>query len=166
VRRDEGQERAEALLRRIPLFSAVPQHRLRTIAHLAHRNTFAAAQILFKEGEPGSTLHVIRYGQLSVLGERDGGQPLVLASLGPGEFVGELALFDRGPRSATVMAAVSTETLSISRVDILDLMNRYPEVALALLHAVCRRLRSTDNLLENFGRPGDLADPATLGARS
>lgn len=154
VRRSEEQLRAEELLAGIPLFGSVPRHRLRVIAHAARRNGYVAGETVIRMGELGSTLHVIRRGRMDVIREVDDGEPLVLASLGPGEFFGELSLFDRGPRSATVIAAEDTETLSLGRSDILDIMIRYPEVALAFLNSLSERLRTADNLLENAGRSG------------
>ena len=152
VTRGEQQLRAEQLLGHIPLFSAVPPHRLRAIAQLAHRRRFAPGETVIREGEVGSSLYVIRAGRMHVVRETDGGDAVILASLGPGEFFGELALFDRQPRSATVIAAEESETMSLGRVEILDIIGRYPEVALAFLSAICSRLRTADNLLENFNR--------------
>ena len=161
VRRSEEQLRAEELLAGIPLFRSVPRHRLRAIAYAARRNSYAAGVTVIRMGELGSTLHVIRQGRMNVVREVEGGEPLVLATLGPGEFFGELSLFDRGPRSATVIAAEDTETLSLGRSDILDIMNRYPEVGLAFLNSLSERLRTADNLLENAGRSGRLQPPSS-----
>jgi CRP/FNR family transcriptional regulator/CRP/FNR family cyclic AMP-dependent transcriptional regulator len=153
VRRSERELRAESLLGHIPLFSAVPPRRLRAIADLAHRNRFAAGETVIRMGDPGSTLHIIRSGRLNVLLESQGAEPLILASLGPGEFFGELALFDQGPRSATVVATEDAETFSLGRADILEIVNRYPEVALAFLASISARLRTADNRLDNFLHP-------------
>jgi CRP-like cAMP-binding protein len=161
VQRSEEQLRAEELLAGIPLFHSVPRHRLRAIAQVARRNAYRAGETVIKMGELGSTLHVIRRGRMNVVRDAEGAQPLVLASLGPGEFFGELSLFDRGPRSATVIAAEATDTLSLGRSDILDIINRYPEVSLAFLSSLCERLRTTDNLLENAGRSGQLGSSAS-----
>lgn len=152
ITRIEREERAERLLGQIPLFSAVPPHRLRAMFQLARRERFRAGDLVIREGEIGSTLYVIRSGRMHVLRETDEGNAVILATLGPGEFFGELALFDRQPRSATVVAAEDTDTLSLGRVEILDIIRRYPEVALALLTSIGSRLRTADNLLENFSR--------------
>jgi CRP/FNR family transcriptional regulator, cyclic AMP receptor protein len=156
VQHSEEQMRAEELLANIPLFIEVPRFRLRAIAQVARRNSFRAGEVVFRMGELGSTLHVIRSGRMDIVRESESGDQIVLASLGPGEFFGELSLFDRGPRSATVIAAEDTRTLSLGRADILDILNRYPEVALAFLGSLCERLRTADNLLENAGRTGRL----------
>ena len=159
----EQQARAESLLGQIPLFSAVPPHRLRTIFQMTRANRFSAGETVFKEGEPGSTMHVITSGRISIIGVSEGGDEVVLASLGPGEFFGELALFDRRPRSATAVAAEDTETLSLARADILEIIHRYPDVALAFLSSIGARLRTTDRLLESLmlENLGDAMPPRT-----
>lgn len=162
--RSEQEERAERLLGRIPLFSAVPPHRLRAIVQMARRQRFRAGDLVIREGELGSSLYVIRAGRMHVLRQTDDENAVVLATLGPGEFFGELALFDRQPRSATVVAAEDTETLSLGRVEILDIVRRYPEVALSLLTAMSIRLRTADNLLENFSRVQSDGAPSGNGS--
>ncbi len=152
VRPSEKQERAESLLRQVPVFRAVPPHRLRAIFEKTRRNTFAAGDTIFEAGELGATMHVISHGRVDVVRGDGKGSRVVLSSLGAGEFFGELALFDRGPRSATIVAAEETETLSLRRADILEVINRYPEMALGFLSSMSARLRSADNLLENLSR--------------
>jgi CRP/FNR family transcriptional regulator, cyclic AMP receptor protein len=159
VRDSDEQLRAEDLLAHIPIFGDVPRNRLRAIAYVARRNEYLAGDTVIRMGELGSTLHVIRSGRMNVVRETEDGDAIILASLGPGEFFGELSLFDRGPRSATVIAAEDTKTLSLGRADILDIMNRYPEVAMTFLSSLCERLRTTDNLLENATRAEFLTDP-------
>ena len=145
-------ENAERLIGQIPLFNEVPQHRLRPIVQVARRERFSTGDVVIREGEVGSTLYVIRSGRMHVVREGDEGHSVVLATLGPGEFFGELALFDRQPRSATVVAAEPTETLSLGRAEIFDIIRRYPDVGLAFLSSISTRLRTTDNLLANFTR--------------
>jgi CRP/FNR family transcriptional regulator, cyclic AMP receptor protein len=153
LRQSAERRRAEATLSLVPLFAGVPRHRRYAIAQLAQPRRFAAGEVVFRMGQMGSALHVIRTGQMSVVRETQS-EALILATLGPGEFFGELSLFDQGPRSATVIAAEDSETLSLGRSDILEILNRYPEVALAFLTSLCQRLRSAGNLLENAGRAG------------
>ncbi len=143
------QLRAEALLSDIPLFSEVAPRRLRDIALIARRETFRAGETIVRMGEPGSTMYVLHSGRVNVVRER-GDWAVVLASLGPGEFFGELALFDRQPRSATVVVAEDAETLSLDRTAMLRILKLYPEVAAAILSTLCARLRIADNLLENL----------------
>jgi CRP/FNR family transcriptional regulator/CRP/FNR family cyclic AMP-dependent transcriptional regulator len=155
IHRSEQQSRAQDLLGRIPLFGAVPPYRLRAIAQMTRRNRYDAGEVIIRVGDIGSTMHVVRSGRVHVLREAQKAEPILLATLGPGEFFGELALFDREPRSATVVAAEKTETLSLSRFEILEIIGRYPEVALAFLSSIGARLRAADNLLENITHPSN-----------
>jgi CRP-like cAMP-binding protein len=155
------QLRAAALLARVPLFSRVPPRRLTDIAQVAGRERFAAGEAIIRRGEPGSTLYVIVSGRVDVVLEGAGGRALAVAGLGPGEFFGELALFDQRPRAATVVAADDTEALSLHRAEIRQILRHYPEVAEAFLGTLCARLRTADDLLENLGRtapPGTRSD--------
>ena len=145
------QLRAEALLGTIPLFREVPPSRLADIAQIAGRETFRVGQTIIRHGEAGATLYVITSGRVNVVLER-GGRPLTVASLGPGEFFGELALFDHSPRAATVIAADDGEALTLHRAGIRQILRRYPEVAEAFLSTLCARLRAADNLLQNLER--------------
>ena len=153
------QLRAEALLSDIPLFSEVPPRHLRDIALIARRETFRAGETIVRMGEPGSTLYVLHSGRVNVVRDR-GGQAVILASLGPGEFFGELALFDSKPRAATVVVAEDAETLSLDRAGMLRILKLYPDVVAAILSTLCARLRSADDLLENLGRTSRPEPPA------
>ncbi|MDP8922473.1 MAG: cyclic nucleotide-binding domain-containing protein [Chloroflexota bacterium] len=145
---DEERRRAQAMLRGIPHFSDVPAHHVRELAQVAHTETFEAGEAIIRMGEYGSTMYVIRSGRVQVV--RGGPEaPIVLATLGPGEFFGELSIFDREVRSATVLAVEDTETLTIGRYDIVRLVSRSPELALALLKSLGARLRTANDRLSN-----------------
>ena len=147
VIQDEERRRAHAMLRAIPLFSEVPPHHLRALAQLAHRETFAAGQTIIQMDEYGSTMYVIRSGRVQVMRDVPGSEPIVLATLGPGEYFGELSIFDREVRSATVLAVEDTETLTMGRYDIVRMVNHSPEMALALLKSLSARLRIANDRL-------------------
>ena len=145
--RDEERRRAESLLRMIPFLTEVPPHHLRELARFAHSETFAAGEAIVRMGEIGSTMYVIRTGRVQVVRERSSGEAVVLASLGPGEFFGELSIFDSEARSATVLAIEDTETVVLGRIAIVRLITRSPEMALSLLKALGARLRRADDRL-------------------
>ena len=140
-------ENAERLIGQIPLFNEVPQHRLRSIVQVARRERFTTGDVVIREGEVGSTLYVIRSGRMHVVREGDQGHSVVLATLGPGEYFGELSIFDREVRSATVLAVEDTETLTMGRYDIVRMVNHSPEMALALLKSLSARLRIANDRL-------------------
>jgi CRP/FNR family transcriptional regulator, cyclic AMP receptor protein len=153
----DEQIQAAALLRDVPLLGEVPVHHLRELARTARYAIFPAGEAIVREGEFGATLYVIRSGQVDVVRGADGVEPVVLATLGPGEFFGELSVFDTGPRSATVVAREETDTIVIGHAALLRLVQRHPELGVALLRTLCRRLRTANDLLEQATRGGRAA---------
>ena len=132
--------RAHSLFSEMPLFRDVPPHHLRQLARFAHRQQFSPGEAIIRMGEMGSTMHVISSGRVDVVLEQSP-ENVVLASLGPGEFFGELAIFDGELRSATVVAVEDTETVTLDHIDIVQILNRSPELALSLLKGLSARLR-------------------------
>jgi CRP/FNR family transcriptional regulator, cyclic AMP receptor protein len=137
---DETRQNAQDLIREIPLFKNVPPHHLRELARFAHQQAFAAGETIIRMGEPGSTMYVISAGRVEIVLEQ-AGHNIVLATLGPGEFFGELSIFDSETRSATVVAVEPTEAWSLGRLDIVRILNRSPDMALSLLKSISARLR-------------------------
>jgi CRP/FNR family cyclic AMP-dependent transcriptional regulator len=141
---DELRMRAQSLLEGVPLFSEVPLHHLRELARFARSETFSAGETIVRMGEPGSTLYVVRSGKVNVVREQPSGKTVVLATLGPGEFFGELSIFDGETRSATVTTAEETETVTLGRYDIVRIVSGNPQIGLSLLKSLSARLRETD----------------------
>lgn len=108
-----------------------------------------------RQGEVADVMHVITSGQVRV--ERthpDLLGSIMLAELGPSEVVGEIGVLDGEPRTATVIATEDTDTLEISAGDLARVLLDHPEVTLALLQVVSRRLRDTDSLIDQIKRKG------------
>ena len=144
---DEVRLRAQSLLEGVPLFSEVPLHHLRELARYAHMETFSVGEVIVRMGDPGSTLYIVRSGEVSVTREQASGGEIALATLGPGEYFGELSIFDGEKRSATVVAAQETTTVTLGRYDIVRLVSGNPQIGLSLLKALSARLRATDERL-------------------
>lgn len=141
---DEHRARTQSLLKGIPLFSGVPLHHLRELSRFARTETFAAGETIVRMGEPGWTLYVVRSGRVRVVRDQPSGATVTLAVLGPGEFFGELSIFDGEKRSATVIAAEDTETVTLGRFDIVRVVSHNPQIGLSLLKSLSGRLRVTD----------------------
>lgn len=136
--------RTQSLLESIPLFRSVPLHHLRELSRFARTETFATGEVIVRMGEPGWTLYVVRAGRVRVVRDQPGGGTVTLAVLGPGEFFGELSIFDGEKRSATVIAEEDTETVTLGRFDIVRVVSHDPQIALSLLKSLSGRLRATD----------------------
>ena len=124
------------ILRTIPLFRGMTDQSIETIGHLAAPAWFDAGDVLVRQGEPGDSFIVLIAGQATV--EKDG---QFIRSLDAGDFLGEIALIDGGPRTATVSATSPVEVLTVDRAGFGRLMAEFPVVRLDLVSALTQRLR-------------------------
>ena len=126
------------------LFRALPAAALQQLAaHAAIRNC-RRGQILFAEGDPGDSLIVVVSGSLKTYSTTEHGDEFLLAVVGPGETLGELALADGGLRSATVSALTEASVLRIPRDAVLELARSEPALMNALLLALASVIRRLD----------------------
>jgi CRP-like cAMP-binding protein len=125
------------LLRGVDLFEELSKSELRKVAGLAKPFTFAEGESVTEEGTPGGRFHVIQSGSAKVVA---GGR--TRATLGAGEYFGELSLIDGEPRSATVIATEPLTTLSIAEWNLRPLLKSQPTISYKLLVVLCRRVRS------------------------
>jgi CRP-like cAMP-binding protein len=112
-----------SILRQAALFEGLSTDQLRSIAGLCQERTFLSGEIITTQGERGDELFVVSQGFVEVtLADSGGGEPRTVIQLGPGQIVGEMALVDRGPRSATVRALTDGALLqALKRDDFLQL---------------------------------------------
>ncbi|WP_133139526.1 cyclic nucleotide-binding domain-containing protein [Legionella genomosp. 1] len=135
------------LLESSSLFSALNKRILWRIADLAQEKTYLKGDYLVREGETAQYCFIIVSGQVEVFREMNLPDKLFIANLGAGEILGELAIIDGLPRSASAIALELTKTLAISAWDFKAQIQAYPEIALQLLPVIARRLRDVQNQL-------------------
>lgn len=123
-------------LKQIPLFSRIPGEELARIARIAYEVSFTEGEELILEGDIGDAAYLIVSGAVSV---QVGGNPV--ATLGAGQFVGEMAILDSEPRSATVVATENLRALKIEREDFTDLLAERAEIAIGIIRIISWRLR-------------------------
>ncbi len=123
-------------LARVPLFSDCSQRDLQTISRVVKDIDHPAGTVVAREGEPGVGLFVIADGTADVT---IGGKKK--ATLGPGDFFGEIALLDGGPRTATVTATSDVHLLGLTEWVFRGLMQEHPSIAVKTLQAMAGRLR-------------------------
>jgi CRP-like cAMP-binding protein len=124
-------------LSQVPMFNGCSQRDLQTIARVVKDIDHSAGTVIAREGEPGIGLFVIADGTAEVT---IGGAKK--ASLGPGEFFGEIALLDGGPRTATVTATSDVKLLGLTEWVFRGLMQEHPTIAVKTLQAMAGRLRN------------------------
>lgn len=126
-----------AQLANVPIFSGCSQKELETVARAAKEVSHKQGTVLAKEGEPGVGLFLILDGSAKVtIGGR------TKANLKAGDFFGEVALLDGGPRTATVVATSPVRLVGITEWTFRGLLLQHPSIALKTLQTVAARLRS------------------------
>src|SRR5215217_6867222 len=108
---------------------------------------YQAGEVLFREGEPGDQMFVIQAGAVRI-SKTMSGEPKVLAVLGPGEFLGEMAILNGKPRTATATVIEATRCLVIEAKTLESMVARNAEIALRLIKKLAKRLDSADTLVE------------------
>ena len=126
------------LLRLVPLFAGMSDRSFASIAEVASEVDFAAGDDLVRQGEPGNAFYIIVSGRARV--DRDG---TTLRELGPGDFLGEIALIDGSSRTATVTALEPIGAVTVKRDDFAGLFDRLPVFRLEVLNALTQRIRAT-----------------------
>jgi CRP/FNR family cyclic AMP-dependent transcriptional regulator len=127
------------VLRGIPLFAPLAKRHVKRIANLARPRRFAANSAIVRKGQRGETFYVILDGEATV--NLPKGRSI---ALGAGDFFGELALLDGGPRTATIIATTPVLTMAIGRRPFLKLVKNDSELVLGLLKVMAERLRVAD----------------------
>jgi CRP-like cAMP-binding protein len=127
-------------LKQVPLFRDLSRHDLEQVGQLAEEVDVPAGQVLTREGAPGSEFFVILEGTVSV---DVGGQQV--RTMEAGDFLGEIALVDDGPRTATATTVGPARLLVLGRREFRSLMDSYPSIEHSVLHCLVERLRNVDH---------------------
>ncbi len=135
---------AAELLARVPLLADLDPGELERIAQVAIPRSFPKGARVFHEGDESDACYVIREGEVRVTREHSDGRAIALATLGPGELVGELAMLDGGVRSASVEALSDVELLAVSAGDMRGLLERNADITTKLVVKLAQRLRETN----------------------
>jgi CRP/FNR family cyclic AMP-dependent transcriptional regulator len=135
------------LLARVPLFKLLDEVELADLQHCFERREIPAGQAVFRMGEPGESLYIVGEGSVELFVKDDTGSKIVLTVCEPGDFFGELSLFDGGARTATAEVLSDADLLVLDREDLMAFLRRRPDAALDLLATVGQRMRSTDEIL-------------------
>jgi CRP-like cAMP-binding protein len=135
------------LLGGVPVFSTLEPADLERIAQLAVPREFEPGEVVFREGDSSETCYIVREGRARAVRTHRAGRTITLATFGPGDIFGELALFEDERRSATVEAVQRTSVVGVLGPDMRRLMSDHAEIAARLVIALGRRLRETNERL-------------------
>jgi CRP/FNR family transcriptional regulator len=132
------------LLQRVPLFEQLSAAELEPVALVAVPRSFPKGVRVFHEGDSSDACYIVRSGDLRVTREHPDGRAIALATLGPGDIFGELAMLDGGTRSASVETLADCELLALPAPDMRRVVAEHGEIAAKLIIALTRRLRETN----------------------
>ena len=140
-------QQTAALLRRVPVFDELADADLIHVAEVTVPRRFSAGEAVFREGDDSDTCYIVQSGHARAIREHPDGRQITLATFGPGDIFGELAMFDDERRSATIEATDDLEVLGILGGDMRRLMRRHPDIAVKLVISLGRRLRAANERL-------------------
>jgi len=140
--------KALEILERNPAFKHVPPKHLEDLARMGQRRLLLEGFMLMEQGEPSSSLHILVRGAAKVEREVPGKEPILLATLAPGDVVGEMGVLNSEPRSATVTALEDLETLELGSAALKKSFKANPELLMAMMQVVNERMKTTDELVE------------------
>jgi CRP/FNR family transcriptional regulator len=138
------EQSAVELLRSVPLFADLEEGELERFSHVAVPRSFPAGTRVFHEGDSSDACYIVSEGSFRVTREHSDGRAITLATLGPGEIFGELAMLDGDRRSASAESITDGTLLALPANDVRSLLARNPEIALKLVAGLVRRLRAAN----------------------
>lgn len=152
--------RGRNLLEKCALFSALDEKRRREIAAYAKPRSFAAGEPICRLDDHGDSMMAVVLGTVRISLPAVKGKEIILADLGPGELLGEIALLDGKPRSANATALTNCELMVLERHDVLPFLERNPDACIKLMEMLCARIRRSDERMADiafFDLPARLA---------
>lgn len=136
-------------LRQVPMFRDIDPGRLKLLAFTSERVSYAAGQTLFEQGDMSDAAYVILAGTAEVLIDTAGGR-LAVASLGTSDLLGEMGILSDAPRSATIVARDDLLALRIDKRVFLELLGQFPQMAIAVMRELAKRLERTNARLASL----------------
>lgn len=147
-------------LQRVPMFEGLSSRNLRVISDIADEEQFPAAQLVFEEGQPGDRMFIIVEGQVQIEKDLGNGRQAVLANLEKRDMLGDMAILDDEPRSATARTLSDSRLLAVGSASIKDLIREYPDIAFGLLRFCAQRIRESNRRLQAMSTPAAATETA------
>jgi CRP-like cAMP-binding protein len=135
---------------RSPLFQQASREIMESLAGRLRRRRFRRGEVIFHQGDPGDSLHIVASGAVKIVLPSAEGEEAIIATLRPGDFFGELALLDGAPRSATATALEQTDTLVLPRQVFAELLDTLPGLRDALFAGLAHELRRLTGHVEEL----------------
>jgi len=138
------------LIRRVPLFALLTAAQAESVADAVVKRRFKRGEVIVEQGDKSNTLFIILTGRARVLTADKRGREVILATLHPSDYIGEMSLIDNEPHSATVRAEVQTDMLCLGRAEFARCLPENSSMAYAIMKGLVQRLRQADRKIESL----------------
>lgn len=138
------------LIRRVPLFANLSDQHAESMANAVVKRRFKRGELIVEQGKKSNTLYILLAGRARVLTSHTGGREVILATMGQGDYIGEMSLIDNEPHSASVRAEMQTDVLLLSGAEFARCMPDQGSVAFAVLRGLTERLRRADRNIQSL----------------
>ncbi|HEY8207326.1 MAG TPA: cyclic nucleotide-binding domain-containing protein [Myxococcaceae bacterium] len=143
-----------AALKQVPLFDHLSGRDLKKIARLLHERRYQPGEVIFREGDPGAGMYIVRKGKVNIVIRRPDGSEQLVAPIEERQFFGEMALLESAPRSASAVAADKSELLGFFEPDLESLIERDSKLGSKVVWNLARlmatRLRGTTEMIRKL----------------
>jgi len=141
---------ATTYFRQVSFFADLTEEEMQALSSATKRRTFRSGEVIFHRDDPGQVLYMIKEGKVKICIISPDGQEVSLTVFGKGEVFGEFALLDGLPRSADAVALEKVECYTLQRSDFQNAILKNPKIAILVLEALSKRLRNTNNMVEDL----------------
>ena len=138
------------LIRRVPLFSMLTESQATAVAEAVVKRRFKRGEVIVEQGKKSNALFILLNGRARVVTADSRGREVILATLQPGDHIGEMSLIDNEPHSATVRAEVQTDVLMLGRMEFARCLPENTSMAYAVMRGLVQRLRHADRKIESL----------------
>lgn len=138
------------LIRRVPLFSQLSDAQAESLAAAVIKRRYRRGEFIVEQGQRSNTLFILLSGRARVISSHTRGREVILATMGQGDYIGEMSLIDNEPHSATVRAETQTDALLLSGHEFARCMPEPNSVAFMILRGLTQRLRRADRNIESL----------------
>lgn len=138
------------LIRRVPLFSTLTQSQAESVADAVVKRRFKRGEVIVEQGKKSNFLAIVLTGRARVVTTDTRGREVILATMNPGDYIGEMSLIDNQPHSASVRAEVQTDVLILGRMEFARCLPENTSMAYAVMKGLVQRLRNADRKIESL----------------
>ncbi len=138
------------LIRRVPLFATLTQAQAESVADAVVKRRFKRGECIVEQGKKSNALSIVLTGRARVVTTDTRGREVILATMNPGDYVGEMSLIDNQPHSATVRCEVQTDVLILGRNEFARCLPENSSMAYAIMRGLVQRLRHADRKIESL----------------